>query len=987
MKKLLIPLLILPAVAPLFALTAVPSRTESFYPAWTRTHDSTLKASQFARAIAMDSNGNVFVTGHVDVNASKQLYVAKYDALDGRRLWQRTIPASGTNQVLANAIAVDKFGDCIVAGSLNIAGTIDFYTHKFSGDTGADGWMNGPRTYDGTAGGQDIALKVVTDGFGNVIVTGRSAGSGSGDDIVTLKYARLNGDSIGVTDRYSAAGGTLHDFPGALAVDGSGSVYVGGVAAVSAGTQHFVVRKLGADLTAKWTITPINTGGEGGVTGLAVDSEGNVVATGLARNASNQFGYFTTKRSGATGNEIWKTSTPSPISESTFGTPRPGPVGVAIGPDDQPIVSGTLLDASGQDYIATVKYTKSGTFGNASLAWPGVTTDSGPANGDTVASAVATDADSNAIVVGASVNEDGNRDMYIAKYDAITGRLTYSERFAGAAGVDDSAVGAVVDRLGNIAVLGNVGDSKGGSPGVSYRMFATIKLNRFIALTGDVMPHDPGVPNGAIFSAGNAPAVADDGSIVAKVTLSAGKKKLNAIFAQGGGGLSNIPAVQGEPAPGTTGAATVGNWVSFSDPVIAPKGNYAFAAKISGPTANANGLWTNASGQLRLALQQGKPVPGLNPAGNLSSILSYSMNDGNLFALIKVAGPAASSTVLLRLSNNGSGAVLLRAGAEGLMIDGTAHTVKSFTALSPAPASPGDGRWNGTNAILARVVATETNNPKVTRQALLRISSDTGAIQVLSHGGHAAPEVASGRSYQSFGLPATATNGFNFAFSGKLDGFGDGVSATNDTALIFTGTGSIFNAFAREGGDVPGIATGAKYSAFSDPIVSVDNVGVDALFLATLKSGAGVTAANNGALIFGPPVKPANLSLLVRTGADAAQPLADNLEPTEPITRYGAFTAFALTRKARNTPVFVANLKGAPKSSNVALFARGSDGSVRRLLRTGDELDGRKVKTFTLLKPVPKAFAAARSFNGTGSVVVQLRFTDGKTALTHIAIP
>jgi hypothetical protein len=370
-----------------------------------RSH-STEQASQFARGVAQDSRGNVFVTGHMDVGSSKQLYVAKYDALDGRRLWERTIPASGTNQVLANAIAVDAFGDCVVAGSRNIAGEVDYYTHKFLGTTGSDAWVGGARTLNGTASGQDIALKVVTDKNGDVIVTGRSAGSGSGVDIVTVKYARSTGNGIGAIDRYSAAAGTLTDIPGALAVDGSNNIIVGGIGSTSNGVERFVVRKLSATLAEVWTITPIDTGGEGGVTGLAVDSLGDVVATGIARDANGHFGFFTTKRNRVNGSEIWKTGIPSPVSQGSFGTPRPGPIGVVIGPDNQPIVSGTLRDASGTLYIHTVKYTSAGTFGgNAAQVWSEASIDKGSTFGDTAATALTTDADSNAIVVGTTAAE------------------------------------------------------------------------------------------------------------------------------------------------------------------------------------------------------------------------------------------------------------------------------------------------------------------------------------------------------------------------------------------------------------------------------------------------------------------------------------------------------------------------------------------------------------------------------------------------------
>lgn len=983
---LTLPVLLLPQALPQArALTAVPTRSETYYQAWNRVQDDSVKASQFARAIAMDRRGNVFVTGHMDVNATKQLYVAKYDALDGRRVWQQIIATNGTNQILANDIVVDGAGDCVVVGSINLGGAIDFYTRKFNGADGSDVWSGGGRTYDGTAGGQDIALKVITDEFSNVIVTGRSQGTGSGSDIVTIKYARDTGNPTGAVDRYSAIAGTFNDYPGALATDGL-NIFVGGVAAINGSTERFVVRKLDNSLGHEWTITPIDLGGEGGVTGLAVDSTGAVVATGLARDGSGHFGYFTTKRSTSDGSEIWKTGTPSPVSPGTFGSPRPGPVGVAIGPDDQPIVSGTLLAANGTRYIQTVKYTSAGFFGGALSAWPSSAIDSGFGFGDTVAKALATDGDGNAIVVGASDNEDGDADIYIAKYDGTTGERIYSEGFAGPAGVDDTAVDVAVDPLGGLALLGDAGDSKGGSPGVSYREFATIKLNRFIATSGDLFRVDPNEPDIATYVSGNAPAVADNGAVVAKVTIAVGKTKLPAILTQGGAGKSSFAAVKGKPAPGSTNGSTAGNWVSFSDPVIAPEGTYAFAAKVTGSSANANGLWTNASGDLRLVLQQGKPVPGLNPAVNLSKIMSYTMTNSDLVVLIKVTGPASANTVLLRLSDDNTPTILLRGGQAGVMLGGVPHTIKSFTVLSPAPASPGDGRWEGGGAIVARVSAFETNSPNVKRDALVRVATMNGAITELARKGGPADAIETGATFKSFGLPAVTDAGFLYAYPATVNPLADKVTSANDTALLYTINGSNPVVFAREGEPVPDLPSTVKYKSFSDPMLGL-NGNVNALFLATFKSGGGVSGSNNRALMFGDPNAASSLSPLARTGSAAAQPLTDNFQLTEPITKYSAFTAFALPNGSPIAPVFLAKLSGAPGSSNVGLFARGSDGNVRRLLRSGDDLDGHKVKRITLLNNVAQAYGAPRSFNSTGSIVAALTFTDGKTALMHLAVP
>jgi hypothetical protein len=259
--------------------------------------------------------------------------------------------------------------------------------------------------------------------------------------------------------------------------------------------------------------------------------------------------------------------------------------------------------------------------------------------------------------------------------------------------------------------------------------------------------------------------------------------------------------------------------------------------------------------------------------------------------------------------------------------------VKSFTVLSPAPASPGDGRWDSDSGVVVRVVGAEAANPGKTRQALLKLDIG-GSFTILSHTDKPAPEIAEGATYKSFGLPAIGDNHFNVAFIGNAK-LGEGnITAANDSALVFHPSGSVFGTIAREGDAAQNLPSGVKYSGFSNPVVGVSSLEVGVAFLAKFQ-GSGVTKANNRALMFGIPTNIAGFAPLARTGGDAPQPLSDDLQTTEPVTRFGAITAFTVAGGLQTTPVFLAKLAGAPDTSNVAVFARGSDGTLRRLLRTG----------------------------------------------------
>ncbi len=121
-----------------------------------------------------------------------------------------------------NAIAVDAGGRVYVTGpSDNSSGTSDYLTIKYkaNGDTA---WS---RRYNGSAGGQDEPVAIKVDASGNVYVTGKSTGTGTGFDIVTIKY-----DSIGneVWTKVFNGAANKDDIGYNLIVDVFGNVYVVG---------------------------------------------------------------------------------------------------------------------------------------------------------------------------------------------------------------------------------------------------------------------------------------------------------------------------------------------------------------------------------------------------------------------------------------------------------------------------------------------------------------------------------------------------------------------------------------------------------------------------------------------------------------------------------------------------------------------------------------------------------------------------------------
>jgi hypothetical protein len=86
----------------------------------------------------------------------------------------------------ATAIAVDGTGNVYVTGESYGSDTSrDYATIKYN-SAGDTVWL---RRYNGPGNDEDRASAIAVDGTGNVYVTGWSVGSGTSDDYATIKYS------------------------------------------------------------------------------------------------------------------------------------------------------------------------------------------------------------------------------------------------------------------------------------------------------------------------------------------------------------------------------------------------------------------------------------------------------------------------------------------------------------------------------------------------------------------------------------------------------------------------------------------------------------------------------------------------------------------------------------------------------------------------------------------------------------------------------
>ncbi|NQV42488.1 MAG: SBBP repeat-containing protein [Candidatus Marinimicrobia bacterium] len=454
---------------------------------WSQTYTEDGIVDTYGDDVLVDDAGNVYVSGYRwSPFIDSDILVIKYDP-SGVQQWVAEYAGEGLNNDFPNDMELDALGNIFIGGySYSAAVEADFATLKFDND----GNLLWDMLFNGSAWADDWITDITLDDSGNVYVAGITTGETTNNDYGIIKYSA---DGIQVwSTQFDGITGT--DVATSIAVDSQGQTYVTGVSQYyddyfdyytlkydSAGSQIWGIRRgisgegdswasdIVVDDSLNVTVTGLSYGGLYGfdyttvqwdstgteswassytnnlfggydeATSLILDSENNVIVTGITES-NNQTTDIVTVKYDTAGVEMWSTlfDGGEGVDDVAFY--------LALDMDDDVLVGGIASSILNLENYSILKYQADGTE-----TWN--TQYDGPGNSLDLGVGIATDGYSNAYVTGIIMNPSNGADISIIKYDS-TGLLVWSSEYNGAGNSHDVARDILTDSEGNILITG-----------------------------------------------------------------------------------------------------------------------------------------------------------------------------------------------------------------------------------------------------------------------------------------------------------------------------------------------------------------------------------------------------------------------------------------------------------------------------------------------------------------------------------------------------
>lgn len=383
-------------------------------------------------AMIKDKNENIYITGSSIYGFYTSFITLKYRA-DGSLIWKNLFKKRTNAVERAIDIAQDPEGNVFVTGFTTVSGNnTDILTVKYDSN-GVELWF---KEFAGAANGEDKPSRLVTDNAGNIYITGTTTGSGSGNDILTLKY-----DANGNLLWSSVYNGTSNSSEKGndLILDDQNNVYVTGFSTQPSSGSDGVTIKYDQSGNQQWVKFYSGTANSADLfKKIKSDEDHNIYVSGEATSNTSSVDFITVKYN-TDGDVLWEriyngtANSLDRINDMTLSDNFLYVTGESIG-------TGTSLD------FVTIKYDLSG-----NEIWQ--SRFNGAENRVDVPRAITSDSLGNVYITGQSFSSTTNNDFLTIKYD-YSGNLKWNILYNGTANNNDNPVSILLNKNGEVFVTG-----------------------------------------------------------------------------------------------------------------------------------------------------------------------------------------------------------------------------------------------------------------------------------------------------------------------------------------------------------------------------------------------------------------------------------------------------------------------------------------------------------------------------------------------------
>jgi hypothetical protein len=254
---------------------------------WTKTYSRGIPTEDdMASDVTVDSSGNIYVAGLQGLSNNLKGFVMKLDA-DGNQIWRNVIDGASTQE--ATGIALDSLGNIYVTGTT--FGVLGGQTHLGSADAflmkiDSGGTVQWTRQFGSAL--FEFAVDVVVGSLGQIYIGIRGRGAlgvtaaGPANDVFLVRFA-----SDGTPEWARSFGSVSDDGVERMSIDAADNVYmIGAVDAVisrpgntHSGSNDVYVAKFSGDGVEQWIRMLGDANAEEGY-GIIVDAFADVYVTG-----------------------------------------------------------------------------------------------------------------------------------------------------------------------------------------------------------------------------------------------------------------------------------------------------------------------------------------------------------------------------------------------------------------------------------------------------------------------------------------------------------------------------------------------------------------------------------------------------------------------------------------------------------------------------------------------------------------------------------